>query len=507
MRFTDCVANVSTFTDLKRIANEYVIDYRRLSFDELKAAVIKTAPQYSNENNISNVVQFFELNPNRNVRVLFSILVRSILLNCDDFTEEQRATEDRVLDYEQDIVDMANEYVLNAEADHIDFYKYVVEAAWDHNDKVTVDEQNLINKIRSKLNISEKHHQILEAQIGRFPTKNNIAHSRDEIAETRRLLQSKGLLFSIRDSDGKDYDVIPYEVAVCLRKQFNIDIKESSFVALLDSKYVNSKKYLSEMLAKAEVIVPPRPTLTQLKELVVKNMTAHQLLGGFSANDGLNKEVLSEWCIALAVSPYGSKATLIDRIITYYDEIKQIKLSEEDEREVYYQYFCELASRNLATLHQQGIIEKDLECEHKFEAATNYIFEKIFKIKPLLMSGTEHPDGILSFNDKLIMWDNKSKETDVSLAEHIKQFDRYIKNAAKPVSVFIVIGPSFSEDSPKECAKYALANDTIILLITAQEFKDLADKWLKMHSNDGEVLPLGIFKQNGRFNPDLLSLA
>ena len=56
MKLKDCVANVSTFTDLKRVANEYVIDYKRLSFDELKAAVVKTAPQYSNEENIRNVV-------------------------------------------------------------------------------------------------------------------------------------------------------------------------------------------------------------------------------------------------------------------------------------------------------------------------------------------------------------------------------------------------------------------------------------------------------------------
>ena len=120
------------------------------------------------------------------------------------------------------------------------------------------------------------------------------------------------------------------------------------------------------------------------------------------------------------------------------------------------------------------------------------------------MSGTEHPDGILSFNDKLIMWDNKSKESDVSLAEHIKQFDRYIKNSTKPVSVFMVIGPSFTADSQKECAKYAMSNDTIVLLITAQELKNLADMWIKNHEHDAEPLPLGVFKQNGRFNPDLV---
>ena len=203
---------------------------------------------------------------------------------------------------------------------------------------------------------------------------------------------------------------------------------------------------------------------------------------------------------------YGTKPELINRVIEYYDNIRQIQCNEEDDRELLFHFYEELAGRKLGELRQQGVISKDLECEHKFEIATNYIFEKIFKIKPLIMSGTEHPDGILSFNDKLIMWDNKSKETEVSLAEHIKQFDRYIKNSSKPVSVFIVIGPSFTIDSQKECAKYAMSNDTIILLITAGELKELALQWAKMHTADKEPLPLGVFKQNGRFNPELVLL-
>ena len=121
MNFNACIENVSTFTDLKRFANEYVIDYKRLSFDELKAAVIKTAPQYSNDDNIQKVVRFFELNPERDTRVLFSILVKSVLLNCDDFTESVRTTEDKVIAYEQEIVDQANEFSLKDEVDNIDF--------------------------------------------------------------------------------------------------------------------------------------------------------------------------------------------------------------------------------------------------------------------------------------------------------------------------------------------------------------------------------------------------
>lgn len=506
MKFNECVNNVSTFLDLKRFANEYVIDYKRLSFDELKAAVIKTAPQYSNEDNVRAVVRFFELNPERKTRILFNIFFRNILLNCDDFTENVRNTEDKVVAYEQDIVDLANEFSLNSEVENIDFYKYVVEAAWEENNDVSVDEQNLINKIKSKLGISEKHHEILEAQIGKFPTNGNILHTKDEIAAVRRILQSKGIVISVRDGNNNDYDVIPKEIAVTLRQIFNVDIKEACFYNLLESKYVKNKTYLINILAKGNIAMPKNLNLSQLKELVVKNLTAHKLIGGFSANDGLDKSTLADWCASLELNVYGTKPELINRIIAYYDEIKQIQCSEEDERETLYHFYCDLAARNLSVLRQQGIISKDLECEHKFEEATNYIFEKVFRIKPLLMSGTEHPDGMLSFNDKLIMWDNKSKETDVSLAEHIKQFDRYIKNSAKPVSVFMVIGPSFTNDSQRECAKYAMSNDTIILLITAQELKVLAEEWQKAHGNDTEALPLGVFKQNGRFNPELIMI-
>ena len=212
MKFRECVENVSTFTDLKREAT-YVIDYKRLNFDELKLAMLKTAPQYYNEQNLMDVVEQFELNANRDTRILFSIIIREVLLNCDDFTEKFSVTEEKVISYEQNIVGLANELALDSEVENIDFFKYVVDAAWDNNDDVSSDEQNLINKIRKRMGISEKHNQILEAQIGKFPKSNNVLHSRDEISEMRRLLQSKGLIFSVRDVEGKDYDVIPEEIA------------------------------------------------------------------------------------------------------------------------------------------------------------------------------------------------------------------------------------------------------------------------------------------------------
>jgi hypothetical protein len=124
--------------------------------------------------------------------------------------------------------------------------------------------------------------------------------------------------------------------------------------------------------------------------------------------------------------------------------------------------------------------------------------------KPLTLTGTEHPDGKLTFKDKYIMWDNKSKESAVNLKDHIQQFDRYIKTADKDVVVFMVIAPEFTPQSVQECVDYSLNNDTQILLITADELLAVAEAWNKKHN--GEMFNLGYFKQNGRFDIKLLNL-
>lgn len=46
MLFKDVVENISTLPDLKRISSAYVIDYRNLSNNEIKEALLKTSPEW-----------------------------------------------------------------------------------------------------------------------------------------------------------------------------------------------------------------------------------------------------------------------------------------------------------------------------------------------------------------------------------------------------------------------------------------------------------------------------
>lgn len=85
----------------------------------------------------------------------------------------------------------------------------------------------------------------------------------------------------------------------------------------------------------------------------------------------------------------------------------------------------------------------------------------------------------------------------------MQQFDKYIRSSEKDVASFLVIGPSFTDQSVEEAMKYQLLNDTVITLITAEEVKELGIRW-NTKKNE-ETFPLCYFKQPGKFNSKLIS--
>lgn len=512
MEFIKLIEQIPNITVAKRIASAYVADYKRLDLSEIKSFLIKTAKQYTSYENISNCIDELKLDNNRAVRIIAPILLRDYLLDQDDFISPCKETDSAILNYEKNIIDESNNFDISKISKDLALFKHMLDTAWKFNDDISIDEKNLLEALRKYLSITIKEQQILEAKTGRFPNPENVLHSFDDIDAARRLLQSKGLLMCIRNSDGEMCDIIPDDIAMEIRKYYSIEIRSYGYEKLVDYIVKKTKKqYLIDIVIKAskhykkaKIEISNNPTVNELKNVILKSVQPSNLIGGFSAYDGMNVEELSSWCGELGLSISGSKKVLIDRILEYYDSVRRIELKTEDPREKLFSVYNELASRNLKFLRSNNIIDKDLKCERYFEDATNYIFEKMLLNKPLTLTGTDHPDGKLSFKDKYIMWDNKSKETAVNLKDHIQQFDRYIKTSDKDVVVFMVIAPEFTPQSVQECVDYSLNNDTQILLITANELKTVAELWNK--NNKGEIFNLGYFKQNGRFDIKLLNL-
>lgn len=506
MEISKCVRNISTLTELKRVASSYVIDYRGLSEDEIKDALIKTAPQYYYEDNVKGALKQISLNSNRNVRIIGMQLLRNVVMQRDDCMSAKKSNEEEIIRWEQRIVDLSNEDLLkksNERSQDLKFMKFVLEVAWEHNNDLSVDEKNLIDKIRDRIQVTTTELRIIEAQLGKFPKAKNEIHTRQEIEEVRRELQTRGLLFAIRDADGTDFDVIPSEIATVIANILGVEMRDYGYSELLKYKAVRSKSFIKSALDKVRIKTEKNQSLEDLTCVALEQLSPRVLLGGLSPRDGLALGVMSKWCGNLGLNISGNKNDLIERIIAFYNGLNERNDEVEDEREFFFKYFEDLACRNIKVLRSQKLIEKDIEIERKFEDVTDYIFEKMLGHKPLNLVGTKHADGALSHKNRIIYWDNKSKESPVNLKDHIKQFDAYIEQSEKEVSGFLVIGPSFTSESSILAMQYQVENGTMISMITASELKKLAQSWSS--KKDAGAFPLGYLLQSGRFNPALVA--
>ncbi|MCH8989579.1 MAG: hypothetical protein IIA92_12330 [Chloroflexi bacterium] len=512
MKFEDAVATISTLTDLRRIAGAHVIDHRQLTEDELRNALVKVKPQYLHEETVrSNLEKALYKNPRNDLRVLSYVLLIDVLLDQYDFLLPSSLAEERVISFEQSIVNRSNEIELldlaagNRDADRyrdLDLYYFVLRVSWENEDVKSVDDVNLLRKLRARLNIAESDHRLLEAKLGKYPKPSNLPHTRTEIGEARRLLQSLGLLFSVRQDSDIDLDVIPEEIAVTVRRMIGIGVRSECYAQLMEYRPLRRKTHLIDVLTQVKVEFGRYDTIDTLVERVLRYVPASQAIASNSPRYGLNSDQLSAWCRQLNISPSGPMEERVARVIEHFDQLRPRLVAESDERESWYGFFEELASRDHELLRAQHVIDKDLEIEAKFEDATSYLFEELLNHTPLQQRGTARPDGLLSLQMNYLMWDNKSKESPVNLKDHVAQFDGYMNQADKPVPVFLVIGPGFTDDSEAEAIRYHAQHfDRNLVLITAKELKSLAEEWSSTANRQRDTgFNLGLLAATGRFN-------
>ena len=512
MKFDDVVDNIGSVPDLKRIASAHVVDYRNLKEKELRDALKKVKPQYLHPETVyTNLEEALCEEKDINKRVLSMIILSDILLEEYDYTLPNDSLEEQVIAFEQKVINQSNEIDIlklssgkkdSQRFKNLQLYSFVLQVAWEHRNTKTPDEANLLRKLRRKLKINEYSHIMLEAKLGKFPKPNNELHTRGEISSSRRFLQGLGLLFSIKDKNGDRYDIIPEELVKIMREYFRKEIRTEGYMVMLQHKWLRKKSYLQSILKKAKMEFSTYETISELQEKIIRNVFPSTLLATFSS------EKLYQWCSELKMPVSGSKKARIRRIIDHYDQLNLKVSEEEDERELWYKYYEEFASRNHELLRSQELIEKDLEIEHKFEEATSYLFEKKLNHTPLKQPGSNRPDGLLSFKDMYVMWDNKSKEAPglVNLKEHIKQFNGYIEHSDKPVPIFLVIAPGFTEESEMLAIQYAAEHiGRNIVLMTAKELKELSEEWASdKNKKREEPFPLGFLAKPGRFNRQVL---
>ena len=309
--FDRVIANIGTKPDLHRVGNAYVVDHRRMNEQELREAIIKTRLQYLQKQNIkAELEKAFYSDPNTAHRVISQIMMMDVLIEEYDFISSVRETEEKVVAFEKLLVDKSNEVKIvelsGTSVDHkrtkdFELYTFILEVAWEHENSKSPDEVNLLRKLREKLEIDEDDHRIIEAKIGKYPKPENMLHTQSEINEVRRSLQSNGLLFPIKQ-DGRNYDVIPQEIAEEIRTIFGKELRLESYKELMQYKIVSRKTHLQNVLKRSSIPYSNYDTIEQLVGKVIKYIIPNKAITSISPSYGLNAKELSDWCRNLDIS-------------------------------------------------------------------------------------------------------------------------------------------------------------------------------------------------------------
>jgi len=512
MNFVEIVKDVYPMAALKRIAGAHVVDHRNLKEDELRDAIVKIKPQYTHKETVLESIEgVFHGTSDLSTRVLSKIILNDILLEEIGYGLPVDDLEEKVIAIEQSIVDRSNETELAEIAGgknteffkNLELYNFVLGVAWEHMNTKSPDEANLLRKLRTRLGITHTQHRILEAKLGKFPKPNNELHTRQEIREVRKELQRKGLLFEIRNENRISYDILPEELAEVMRDIFDRDMRTDGYRIMLGYKLFRKRETLRRILKTAKVESRKTEKVDDLVNKIIARVRPHDCLNHFTTDE------LHDWCSDIDQPVSGTKDQRCERLIEYYNSM-QIRNPEEadDERRIWFDVYESLASRDRKHLRAEGVIDKDLEIESKFEKATDFLFDQFLNHTPLSQPGTNKPDGLLSFKDMYIMWDNKSKEapSEVDLHTHLNQFNGYMEASNKHVPIFLVIAPVFTEVSESIAVRYASENiGRNIVLITASELKELALEWgSDANKRKDEPFPLGLLARPGRFNREAL---
>ncbi|MCK5038669.1 MAG: hypothetical protein KAS16_06170 [Thermoplasmata archaeon] len=499
MEIKECLERASSLTVIRKYASKIVDNRNEKKVEEIQEEFLRQLDIVLAS--VPNNLHILE--KNRSKRLLKPIILK-ILLEERNYQIKSKNLSEKIKQFEEEIINEAKTRDFfgkkELKAHHFDIYYTILEGAWEKDKDITEDEENILKKLRSKMNITLEEHWMLQAKLGIFPKpsgdcETDFCHNGDEVQTIAKSLHSEHLLIQIIGDNKEKYYIIPEEIASVIKKEWNIQLSGNSYQALLSNKKIFNKDRYINILNSAE-IKPLGWTNNELIDAIKNNIKPTDALSTFVPKNELAKE-LEKACFTITGRKGSSKNDRINRIFGALDEIShKAPLYIDDKRERYYEYFEQLAARKHKELRDLKIIEKDLDIEKAFEEGTRYLFEKKLNLILEHLPGTDNPDGKIKINDdSVLLWDNKSKESACNLHSHLNQFHKYIRNT-EGVQTFVVIAPEFDSKSDREAHIERAKNNVTFALVTAKDLKDIADEWAKsQHKN--KAFPLSVFNIAG----------
>lgn len=497
MRVEDILPKMSKMY-LNRTLSSFLKDVIITDVDEMRKVILKNISEFKNEERVRRNLDFTD--DERNVDVLNELALLCLversqyIATYSELVMDIEALERRIVEDGRD-----EEYISSAIPKVPGrIYSAVLAAAWNKDESLNAHEKNILEALREQLELTRRHHRLLESRIGRFPQDGNRLHSHRQIDNALKDLQLKGILLRFKADD--EYFVIPDEIVRVVRYEIGAELSAVSYERLLSNLRIAQLKHilkgwgLRSYGAKADLV----------DRIIRFNIPPSAALSLFSVADLTD---ILKTLTGVRVS--GTKAERIETIIDHYEEIAMPSTSDPtDERAIYYDCFEALAGREYKILRGNGIIDKDNEIERYFEEATRYLFETRIGAEVTEMKGSNHADGRLKYKTKeIVLWDNKSTEEAYRFPdEHIEQFLGYIRADTLRPTLFLVVVTEYAQEAILQAHKLKAYSetDTDVALIRAADLKFVAEEWQNYSGKKAPEFDLEVFNLTGGLSREML---
>lgn len=483
---------------LGRIVDSFLKDVHMETEEEMREVILKNIDEFQNKERVKKYLNFS--NESRNITLLNEMILMS-LMEKEGYVLSEAELFEEVINMEKEILKQSadDEYInrfISEDANRI--YSKVLHEAWKKDESLNEHEINILNVLRSELDLSKRDHYMIESRIGRFPQKDNKLHTHQHISRSLINLQTRGLILRFRDNTS--YYIIPKDIARILRYEMGGELRNEVYESLLNDLNVSQLK---------DVLYQLDFNISGVKESLVNRIIKYNILPSTTLKTFNSKELSDILRKLEGAKISGTKKEKIQNIIDYYEMLSAPTSSDPtDERARLYDFYYELAARDYKTLRVNKIIEKDINIDNYFEDATRYIFERKFEVDLMEMEGTRHADGKIQFNNQeVILWDNKSTEEPYTLPEnHFKQFLRYIRSEKMRVTLFLIIVHDYTKEAVAQAQKLKAFSeeDTDVALIKAEDLAYVSEQWRDYSDQKNPEFNLQVFNMTGELTRNIL---
>ncbi|WOV83897.1 hypothetical protein PGH26_13590 [Sporosarcina jeotgali] len=252
---------------LGRIVDSFLKDVHMETEEEMREVILKNIDEFQNKERVKNYLDFSR--EPRDLALLNELILMALmekegyLLTEANLYKEVEDMEKAILKQSKD--DSYMNRFIPQDVNRI--YSAVLDEAWKKDESLNEHEINILEVLRRELDLTKRDHYLIESRIGRFPQKNNVLHTHQQISKSLINLQTRGLI--LRFKDDASYYIIPTDIARVLRYQMGGELRNEVYETLLNDLSVSQLR---------EILLHLDFNVSGVKEAIVARIIKHNIL-------------------------------------------------------------------------------------------------------------------------------------------------------------------------------------------------------------------------------------